>query len=295
MEYRGSVPRRRKHRRVRIWHFIIIFAILLILVYPFLEAAQLTVEEKELKISNLPGNLKNVEIIFASDFHHSGRMKGSRTEEVVTCINNLTADLVILGGDYANNTQEAIRFFEELPAVWARMGVYAVLGDAEYSQPELVSQLIGVMVGRGIIPLVNQVEKVKVGQSAILIAGADDDIKSYARIDKLAAEVREEDFVILVSHSPDVISAMQTATGSDGSNHWYDLALFGHTHGGQVNLFGFTPFSQLRMMKANSRYFQGWLEESRAYLLTSNGIGTIGFPIRFRSIPQVHFMTLKLR
>lgn len=40
---------------------------------------------------------------------------------------------------------------------------------------------------------------------------------------------------------PDVLDAKS----SDGDNHWFDLALFGHTHGGQINLLGHTPFKAL--------------------------------------------------
>lgn len=96
-------------------------------------------DKHDLVVRELPANLKNVEIVFASDFHHEGPMSGSKTEKALNKINEQKADLVILGGDYANTTEGAIDFFNNLPGISARLGVYAILGDCEYTNPELVS------------------------------------------------------------------------------------------------------------------------------------------------------------
>ena len=72
------------------------------------------------------------------------------------------------------------------------------------------------------------------------------------------------------------------------------IALFGHTHGGQVNFFGYSPFANLSP-GVGSRYLSGWLEENRAAILVSNGVGTSGFPVRVFAPPQVHLITLKSR
>ena len=44
-----------------------------------------------------------------------------------------------------------------------------------------------------------------------------------------------------------------------------------------------------------SRYLSGWLEENRASLLISNGIGTSNAPVRLFAPPQIHLITLKSR
>jgi len=39
----------------------------------------------------------------------------------------------------------------------------------------------------------------------------------------------------------------------------------------------------------------GWLEENRAAVLVSNGVGTSGAPVRLFARPQIHLITLKSR
>ena len=61
-----------------------------------------------------------------------------------------------------------------------------------------------------------------------------------------------------------------------------------------MNLFGRSPFAGLTP-KAGSRYLAGWLEESRAAVLVSNGVGVTGLPVRLFARPQIHLITLKSR
>lgn len=295
--YLYSEPRRRvrRRRRVPLWPFLLLAAVILLAVYPFLEARGLSVDEHTLQVSGLPANLKNLKILYASDFHFSGQWAGSRAEKAVGELNGLSADIIILGGDYGTNTEEAIRFFKELPSIYARIGVYAVLGDTDYSDPGRVAELVGVIQGRGILPLVNAVASVKIGQNYLYIAGADDFNESVPMVDALAAHLREEDFVIFAAHSPDVVNAVHEAKTAAGSSHWFDLALMGHTHGGQINVLGRSLCPKLMPAEVSDRYARGWLEENRAALLTSNGVGTEGLPARLGARPQIHRITLKAR
>ena len=57
---------------------------------------------------------------------------------------------------------------------------------------------------------------------------------------------------------------------------------------------GHTPFANLSP-EVGSRYLGGWLEENRAAVLVSNGVGTSGAPVRLFAPPQVHLITLKAR
>jgi len=140
--------------------------------------------------------------------------------------------------------------------------------------------------------LVNSVASIKLGRNYIYVAGADDYAKGYPKVDQVASQVHEDDFVIFAGHSPNLLPAMHDARDSAGNSHWYDVALFGHTHGGQVNLFGYTPFRKLRT-EMGSHYRSGWLEENRAHLLVSNGVGTEFVPLRLFASPQIHLIVLK--
>ena len=104
--------------------------------------------------------------------------------------------------------------------------------------------------------------------------------------------MRQDDFVIFLGHSPDLLAAAIKANGADGDNHWFDLALFGHTHGGQLKLFSL-PLLAGFIPDIGERYLSGWLEENRASILISNGVGTSYFPVRFFAPAQIHVITLK--
>ena len=194
--YRYRKPQRR-HFPVRL--ALVLLALLALCIYPFIEARTLTVDEHTVQVANLPANLKNLKIVYATDIHQGRWFSQSRVNELVKTINGLSADLVILGGDYAEDSDGAIEFFENLPSISARIGVYAVLGNHDRTEPESnLSVLIGTIKGRGIIPLVNNVAAVKRGQTYFYIAGVDDYYNGYPDVEGVASQVKASDFVIAI-------------------------------------------------------------------------------------------------
>ena len=298
--YTGAYrPRRMNKPRRRYFPFRLVLVIILLaalISYPFIEASLApSVDKTTLRIANLDPNLKGLKIVYVTDIHQGLWFSQNRVDELVRQISALKADIIILGGDYATDTHSAIKFFENLPPLSANLGVYAIMGSSDRDGSDaLFSKLIGVISGKGILPLVNNVASVKRGKASVIIAGADDPVNGDADVAGVASKVSEDDFVIFAGHSPDLLKDMRNARGSDGNNHWFDIALFGSTHGGQVQFFGRTPFSDLRPV-AGSRYLRGWLEENRASVLVSRGVGTSFLPIRLFSTPQIHFITLKSR
>ncbi|MEG2604744.1 MAG: metallophosphoesterase [Clostridia bacterium] len=266
-----------------------------ILIYPFYEATTLHIDMHTVEVSNLPPNLKNLNIVYLSDIHQCGWFSQERVNNLIHTVNGLGADIVILGGDYASDSAGAIAFFHNAPILQARLGVYAVVGNHDRTEPENnLSLLVAAMKSAGCLPLVNQVSRIKVGQTYLYIAGVDDYSNGFPDVASVAAQVKADDFVIFAGHSPDLMKSVLAARSSDGDNHWFDLALFGHTHGGQISLFGYTPFSNLKL-ETTRRYIGGWFEENRAAVLVSNGVGTSVVPARLFAPPQIHLITLKAR
>ena len=291
-EYRYRRPQRRRIR----WRWILpVVALLALLSYPFIEPTRLNIEEHTVYVQNLPNNLKNLRIVYATDIHQSPWFSQERVNNLFSTLNGLSADLLLLGGDYAQDSDGAIEFFRTCPDLHARLGVYAVLGNHDRTEPENnLGTLTKTMQDRGITPLVNTVTRAKVGQSYVYIAGVDDFYNGFPEVTKVASQVYADDFVIFMGHTPDLMPDVLKARSIDNDNHWFDLALFGHTHGGQVNFFGYSPFANLSP-EVGSRYLSGWLEENRAAILVSNGVGTSVAPVRVFAPPQVHLITLKAR
>ena len=256
--------RRPQRRRIPISILTAVVLLIAAIAYPFAEPLNLSVEEHTYEVAGLAANLKNLRIVFASDIHQCSWFSQKRVNQTIAAINALSPDLIILGGDYATDSETAITFFRQLPSLQARLGVYGVLGNHDRTGPESnLSRLINEMTNAGVTPLVNNVSRIKVGQSSVTVAGVDDIYNGYPDVAGVAAQVYGDDFVIFAGHSPDLLTEMLKVKSADGKNHWYDMALFGHTHGGQINLFGYTPFINVKP-QIGARYLTGWMEENRA-------------------------------
>lgn len=266
---------------------------LVLLGLPFYQAYHVTVDEVSLKIADLPTNLKNLRIVYVTDFLQGSYMSQSRINSIVNEINGMSADLVLLGGNYAQTSATAINFFNNLPTIYARLGVYGVLGDNDRTEPENnLTILAKAMTNNGVAPLVNSVEKVKLGKTYLYLVGADDYVNGQPNVESIASQIHDDDYVIFLGNNPNLLTAALKATDADGGNHWFDLALFGHTLGGQVTLMGFPLISSL-VPSVGSRYVSGWLEENRANILISNGVGVRYFPVRIFAPAQIHLIILK--
>ena len=282
-------PRRRVSKRA----ILIALLVLAALAYPFAEAYFLRVDEHTAYIPSLHPNLKNLRIVYVSDIHMGDRYPQWRVNELIKAINGQSADLVLLGGDYAETSAGAIAFFQNMPKIQARLGVFGVLGESDRTPPEgNLALLVKTMTAAGVTPLVNATARVKMGQTYLYLSGADDILAGQPDVQSLASQVSEDDFMIFLGHNPDLLPDALRATGKDGDNHWFDLALLGHTHGGQITLLGL-PLVASFIPDLGERYLRGWLEENRAGILISDGVGTSYFPVRLFAPPQMHVITLK--
>lgn len=77
-----------------------------------------------------------------------------------------------------------------------------------------------------------------------------------------------------------------------------DLMLSGHTHGGQVTLFGFyAPVMPStwhpEYLQTGQKYRYGWKEKNSTKLYVTTGIGMDKFPFRFFAQPEIVEITLK--
>lgn len=288
MAYRG----RHEHRsRFGCLARIITFLVLVVmLIYPFAEPFMLEVENVTLTSGDLPADIGQLRIVYLSDIHQGAFFSQSRVDSLVKRINALNADLVLLGGDYAEDSDGAVAFFRSLPNIHARYGVYAIMGNHDRTVPESNLQTMQtIMIAKGITPVVNDVIPVRIGVSNIYIAGIDDVNTGWPDLAGVAARTRAEDYVIFLSHSPEVIPDAHKCADMNGRRGWFDLGLFGHTHGGQIALIG----QYLGIAKVPAQYEQGWIVENRINMLISRGVGTSVLPVRIGRRPQIHVITVK--
>ena len=281
-----------KNRRKRFLGAAALVLLLLLLVFPFLDALFVRVDRHALVSEDLPAGIGHLRVVYLSDVHYGFFFSESRISSLVSTINSLKPDLVLFGGDMGDSPDAAVSFFQHLPSLHSRYAMLGVLGEADHGGTDLERAMVtDAMRNAGVIPLVNAVTPVRIGTSLIYVAGLDDILSGKPTLTALSGQVSAQDFVIFMAHNPSVISESHRAADRSGRLGWYDLALFGHTHGGQ-----FRGLSGLLNIAGDveDRYLSGWLTENRASILISNGVGTSVLPARFLSPPQIHCIDISL-
>ena len=65
--------------------------------------------------------------------------------------------------------------------------------------------------------------------------------------------------------------------------------LSGHTHGGQIRLPFYAPYTPY----GSGRFVAGWYRDTLAPLYVSRGIGTVTIPARLFCLPELAVFTLR--
>ncbi|HEX3029240.1 MAG TPA: metallophosphoesterase [Clostridia bacterium] len=232
---------------------------------------------------DIPTAFKGTRIVYASDIHCCKFFTAKRVAALVRKINSLKPDIILLGGDYVSNSPQYIApCFKELSELKAPLGKYAVLGNHDHW--ESAAQTRSCMEKAGIKLLDNQSTWIYVKGKRIKIGGVGDYWEDSQIIGNTVSDVKESDFVLLLSHNPDYTEQIKTRK--------VDLVLSGHTHGGQVTLFGL--WAPVLPSDYGQKYLKGLVETPFTKVLISNGVGTSGhLPLRLFARPQINVITLK--
>lgn len=231
---------------------------------------------------DLPAGFDGMRVAFASDFHYASKYKEKHLRNTVRALQAEAPDLLLLGGDYQEGCEYVEPLFEALAQVNAPMGTYAVLGNNDY---ERCTDLIrNSMTRHGIRLLEHERDTLRRGDEEIILCGVRNPFDLKRNGISPTAPLRDEDFVILLTHTPDY--------AEDTDITHTDLALAGHTHGGQVTLFGWiVPFPG---SKYGRRFLTGLNHNSQGIpVITTNGLGTSRKAIRTGARSEVVIVTLK--
>jgi predicted MPP superfamily phosphohydrolase len=207
----------------------------------------------------------------------------------------------VLGGDYVGGKRKGADIFYPAAAhLYAPLGVYAIAGNHDYWENK--SELADLIEGAGMTFLRNSSARLEVNGAGLWLAAVDDLDAGKPHLEKAYEEVDPDEFLIYLSHNPDFFEQGLTVMREDPNNNAPvkdsanaevvvpDLALAGHTHGGQVTPFGIlldAPTSY------GYRYLTGWRTEDKVPILVSNGVGVSVAPLRLGAPAQMHLFTLK--
>ena len=247
------------------------------------------IRDYRIESPEVPEAFDGYRIAFASDFHLESKFKEKQLQGTAKALQALAPNLLLLGGDYQEGCEYVEPVIATLGAVSPPDGTYAVLGNNDY---ERCTEIIrAAMKNHGIILLEDSVATLRQHEDSIVIWGAN----AYSGLYP-TTKVREESpiaerdiidsstFTILLTHTPDYVE--------DAEITGVDLALAGHTHGGQITLFGL--YAPVTASKYGTRFRTGLRYNSQGIpVIVSGGLGTSRYPIRFCAPTDVIIVTLK--
>lgn len=245
-----------------------------------------------IRLHRLPPALDGLRIVQISDLHFGHYAEESYLRAVVAQINALAPDLVLLTGDFVSeltfgDCRRSARL--SIPCAEILSGIqcpsrWAVLGNHDQLVgPEIVANALQ---SHGFPVLQNDYAAFEHRGARLWIAGVRSASESEPDLRAaLPDPIRASgDPVILLVHEPDFADEVDLYGG-------VDLALSGHTHGGQVRL---PPFGALKLPPGGRKYIQGLFQFPRGLQLYVNrGIGAMKLPIRFLCRPEITLITLR--
>ena len=220
--------------------------------------------------------LPPLKLAYASDFHAGPATDPEVLHAACERLRVESPDVLLLGGDFVTVVPTEIdwlaRELGSIPAPWGR---FAVLGNHDWwsDTPHIVRKL----QEAGIEVLANRNVRLRPPFDRIWICGIDDHWSGTP--DGAATMNGAHDIRLLLMHSPSGLL--------DLADERFDLALCGHTHGGQLALPGgipiVVPHGRLSRRYSRGRYHLG---DGRT-LIVSVGLGCVVLPLRLFAQPEV--------
>ena len=243
---------------------------------------ELRVEEHVFKVRRAKPGAPPLRVMYASDFHCGPTLNRKLLDHVMRAIRGARADVVLLGGDFVSfHARHIEQLVEPLSQIEAPLGKYAVLGNHDLVGDDVY--ILRRLTDAGVRVLVNENVRLAAPHEDVWVCGFDDWHEGSPDPD--AAFRGATGTRILLAHGPDALTV--------AGDRPFDIAFFGHVHGGQFLFRGKPVISHRGDM--SRKYILGGVVEagaSKAPVLISRGIGTSTLPARRGADPQVHICTL---
>jgi len=250
-------------------------------------------------LPRLRGEWDGLTIGLLSDLHVGAVVSASHVAKAVALMNALTPDLVAVVGDFVTGAGGyAIACSRELGALEAPMGVFGVLGNHDvWTDPRLIADML---TRNGVQVLRDEVIYLERGESSLALVGVEDAGQSGApgvspevlalrwrgKLSAARGLLRSVDgsgATVLLVHNPDVNEFLEDEP--------LDLALCGHTHGGQIVLPGIGP--PLLPSSFGKKYAGGLVQAPSSPVYVTRGIGMTRPAVRLNCRPEVTLLTLR--
>ena len=263
------------------------------------ERNRFRIKRTEIVSQTLPSSFDGYRVVHISDMHlmsFAGRERA--LQRAVDKINALEPDLIAFTGDLVTLGPEELDGLQDiLSAMTAKDGVYAVLGNHDYSEyrrhdsQQARRESLEVLKRRiremGWHLLLNENRSIVRGEDKLSVIGVENisgnrSFRTYGDFQQ-ARIGADGAYKILLSHDPSHWRA-EVVGKSD-----VDLTLSGHTHAMQISLLGWSPSSLMY------DEYRGLYNQGEQYLYVNTGLGQTAVNARFGATPEITLITLKTK
>jgi predicted MPP superfamily phosphohydrolase len=240
---------------------------------------ELELSERGLEISRLDPALDGLSIVHLTDLHVTGKIGRGYFEEVVRQSVAVAPDLIAVTGDILDNIACLDWIPETIGKLRARYGVYFVLGNHDMWTG--AEQIRHCLTECGLTDVGGRWVEIEIRGRRVILAGNESPWWPPADLGRAPQRRGKGPLRIALCHSPD---QFRWARVND-----IDLALAGHTHGGQFRIPFIGPF--VAPSRHGVRYASGVFHAAPTVMHVGRGVSG-KLPLRICCRPEVAKLTL---
>jgi len=268
-----------KHKWLTI--IILIGLLLLFAGKAYYDTNSIEIRHYQIGNSSLGEILNGLKVVHLSDLHI--KSIGSRENKILEILKKEKPDLIFITGDFIHfegSYEPFMLFFHQLKPP---LGVYAVLGNTEYSNENGSCILCHEEKSRklketqNVVFLRNSSVPLNLNGKVLNIIGVDDPVNKKSDLKTSLKMVNPNDPSILLSHSPEIFK--------EASGLGIDFLLTGHNHGGQI--FITKLLRKIIPLDPTLEYLEGFFKQGKGLMYVSRGIGTSYLPFRLGVKPEI--------
>jgi len=250
-----------------------VFTAILIVVYGYLHTKIIKVKPYHIALG---GGKEGYRIVLISDVHLGVFVGKKHVQRIVSKINELEPDLLVISGDIFDvdnslleRPDELRKISKEFRKIKSKEGVYAVVGNHD---PEISNKAFEHFLKAAKIRLLDNDAKML---SKINIVGRTDEVNNErTELLDVISKVEAQKPIIVLDHKPENIA--------DAVKHGADLVLCGHTHRGQM--FPITVFTKWANGK---KCFYGHHITGKTHSIITSGVGFFELPMRLGTSNEI--------